>query len=98
MSPLETLTLVLIFAVVPVVTAVLAHRKGYHFLIWFFAAGILGLIVLAFLPFANSRGLPPRRRLRLTRNGNSVGLVLIAVSLLLGVMRLLAAWAGPQSP
>ncbi|MGA1237896.1 MAG: hypothetical protein ACO34E_13665 [Limisphaerales bacterium] len=49
----------LMWIVIPTITGLLAYRKGYSFLIWFFAAGILGLILLACQPFANQADLSP---------------------------------------
>jgi hypothetical protein len=58
----------------------LAARKGYNFFIWFFAAGIIGLIVLAFLPFVNKGGLSPEVAEDKRTAGNMIGAVLAAVT------------------
>jgi hypothetical protein len=42
----------LLVAGIGVVTGLLAMRKGYDFFLWALASGVVGLIVLAFLPFA----------------------------------------------
>jgi hypothetical protein len=39
----------------------LAARKGYAWYLWTIACGLIGLAVLAFLPFANKPGASPRR-------------------------------------
>lgn len=64
----------------------LAARKGYNFFIWFFAAGIIGLIVLAFLPFTNKGDMPPEVAAQKRSTGNTIGGVLAALSIGLGVI------------
>jgi len=70
------LLLILIFVVPPL----LAARKGYKWYLWIFALGMVGLIVLAFLPFANKPQLAPEEQLRLRKRGNMIGGVLTAVN------------------
>ena len=76
---LLTLLVLLLCFVAP---ALLAARKGYAWYLWTFACGVLGLVVLAFLPFANrpdvSEGVNHSRR----QTGNIVGGVLTAIGLL----------------
>ena len=69
------------------ITAVLARRKGYNPFLWFFAAGIIGLIVLAFLPFANKEDLPEEKKAQLTKQGNIIGCIFAGLLLLLWVVR-----------
>lgn len=57
-------------------SAFLAARKGYQPLIWFFCAGLIGLVVLVCLPYANLPDQTPQERARLRRNGNLVGLLI----------------------
>lgn len=66
----------------------LAARKGYNFFIWFFAAGIIGLIVLAFLPFTNKGDLPPEVAEQKRTTGNIIGGVLAALAIGVTVLRL----------
>lgn len=67
--------------VVCTITGILAQRKGYSFLIWFFSAGAIGLIILAFLPPATT----PRQ----TAIGNLIGAgITLAVIVLLAVAML----------
>jgi hypothetical protein len=68
----------------------LAERKGYSFLIWFFAAGLLGLIVLAFLPFVNKGDLPAEVAEKKRIAGNMIG-VMLAAALIIAVLGFL--WA-----
>jgi hypothetical protein len=61
-------------------TGGLAARKKYSFFAWFMAAGVIGLMVLAFLPKAET----PQQRTR----GNIIGLAITALCLLLGLLTL----------
>ena len=76
--------LVLLQVLVCCVTGGLAYRKGYHFLIWALAGGIIGLIVLAFLPFANREEEGERRRV--TKRGNTIGGAIAAIGVLVAVV------------
>jgi hypothetical protein len=58
-----------------VITGLLARRKHYNFFAWFFAAGAIGLIILAFLPFAET----PRQRTIGNRIGVAIPLSFIAL-------------------
>ncbi len=67
-----------------VITAALAGRKGYNAWLWFLAAGILGLLVLAFLPFVNEKSeLPMEQRAAKKRTGDLIGGAISAFALLL---------------
>ena len=66
-----------------VITAFLAARKGYNPALWFLAAGCVGLVILAFLPFTNKPGMLPDQRASLERRGNVIGGVISAVAALL---------------
>jgi uncharacterized membrane protein len=67
-------------------TAFLARRKNYSVLVWFFAAGVMGLIVLVLLPVAQSA----RQRLI----GNLIG----AGILLSFACMLIASWLVSRLP
>lgn len=64
------------------VTALLAYRKGYNPLCWFFAGSwfllgtVAGLVVLAFRPSAKRVELSMEDRLRLQQQGNRIGIIL----------------------
>jgi hypothetical protein len=79
------------FAAIGVITGLLAARKGYWFLPWMFAGGIIGLIVLAFLPFANSPELSDVERVDRMEKGNDIGRKLAAITVVIGLIRLMAA-------
>ena len=69
------------------VTAGFAWRKGYNAVVWFFAASLIGLVVLSFLPFVESEGerLAPGLVAKRRKTGNVVGGALAAFSVLVGV-------------
>ena len=79
---------VMVLVVGPILAA-LAKRKGYHAMCWFFAWGIIGLIVLAFLPRVthatdtNSDDPAVRQAVSLAKRGNRIGTVL---SIIVGVL------------
>jgi 4-hydroxybenzoate polyprenyltransferase len=75
--------------VISIVTGALAARKGYNFILWALAAGILGLIILAFLPFANKPDQPPEEQARLKKTGNTVGGVLAALGIIVLAVKFL---------
>lgn len=79
---METIAPLLLYIVIPIITGALAMRKGYNFFLWLFAAGILGLIVLSFLPFANKPELPAEEQSRLKTRGNIAGGVFAGLTLL----------------
>jgi hypothetical protein len=68
----------------------LAARKGYSFGSWFLAAGLVGLITLAFLPFTNRGDLSPEVAAEKRARGNTIGGVLSALAIGLGVLRFIA--------
>jgi uncharacterized membrane protein YbhN (UPF0104 family) len=76
--------------IIGVITGLLASRKGYLFIAWVLAGGLIGLIVLAFLPQTKEPSLAPEERARLVRRGNIIGTVLsvveVGVGILIGVM------------
>lgn len=73
------------------VTGALAARKGYNFRIWFFAGGVIGLTWLCFLPFANSPELPDWEQWARIESGNRIGRNIALFSLVLVLVRLIAA-------
>jgi multisubunit Na+/H+ antiporter MnhB subunit len=81
---------VALFLLCFVVPPLLAARKGYKWYLWVFGGGLLGLIILAFLPFANKLEQTPQERERLQGRGNMIGGVLTAISVGLSILRFLA--------
>jgi hypothetical protein len=76
---LITLLMVLLCFVVP---PLLAARKGYAWYLWIFGCGLVGLVVLAFLPYANRPDVSEEVNRSRRQTGNIVGGVLTAVELL----------------
>ncbi len=72
------------------ITGALAARKGYAFVPWFLAGGVVGLIALSFQPFANSPDISEGQRIYLTDKGNTLGRNLAIIFCLLAVLRVLA--------
>ena len=77
------IVIVLIFCVL---TALLAKRKGYNPYIWFFATGIIGLIVLAFLPFTDVETLNPEQKKAAKKKGNIIGGITVAVVIIAAML------------
>lgn len=71
--------LVLVCLVAP---SLLAARKGYSWYLWTIACGVLGLIILAFLPFANKPYAEEAANRSRRKTGNIIGAVLSAVGIL----------------
>jgi len=69
---------------VMLITGLLASRKGYSFWLWFFAAGVLGLITIACLPFANLPEQSWDEQEELKRKANNYALVLIVAGFIFG--------------
>jgi len=65
-----------------VVSPLLAARKGYAWYLWILASGPLGLIVLAFLPFARRPEVSPELNQSRRQTGNTLGVVLSVIGLL----------------
>ena len=82
---------ILLFLVICAVTAALAWRKGYHPARWFFAAGIIGLLILAFLPYVNDKSpFSEEERAAKLKTGNTIGRVISAIAIIIAVLRVLA--------
>jgi accessory gene regulator protein AgrB len=63
-----------------VLTGFLASRKGYNFWCWVFAAGIVGLLVLSFLPFVNKGGISAEVTEAKRKRGNLIGIVFSVIA------------------
>ena len=71
------------------VAAIWAKRKGYLAWLWF-APGLVGLLAVALLPFANRQGKPEEERRLWKRRGNFIGCLLTAVVLIVWAMPILS--------
>jgi MFS-type transporter involved in bile tolerance (Atg22 family) len=61
-SPLHLFVLGIVLALL-VMTAVEAGKKGYSPAVWLFAGGLIGLLIVALLPFVNEKSnLPEAQR------------------------------------
>ena len=89
-SPFHLCLLAIVLAISGI-AAKEAEKKGYSPVLWFFAAGLtalIGLLILALLPFVNEKSnLPgPQRKLR-RRIGNLIGGVISVLGFLLVLFR-----------
>ncbi|RLL50739.1 hypothetical protein D8Y20_11165 [Mariprofundus sp. EBB-1] len=83
--------MVIIQVVLCIITAILAARKGYNPFIWFFASGVIGLIILAFLPFVNEKSaLNEDERAVKKRKGNIIGGVIAALAIIITLAIIIA--------
>jgi hypothetical protein len=73
--PLSALRIALLFLSF-VVTPLLASRKGYTWFLWILGGSILGLLVLAFLPYANSSKFSLEQQKITKRTGDNIGTLL----------------------
>jgi cytochrome bd-type quinol oxidase subunit 2 len=72
--------IITIALVICAITAALAARKGYNPACWFFAAGIIGLLILAFLPFVNKGDLSEEEARSKRNAGNIIGAVISVIA------------------
>lgn len=73
------------------VTGALATRKGYSFIHWMLSMGLIGLVFLAFLPYANKPDRSPEENAALVKRGNTTGLVMSGITLVFVVIQLVSA-------
>jgi hypothetical protein len=84
---------VLLILLCLVAPPLLAARKGYSWYLWTIACGLLGLIILAFLPFANKPHVGEKVNRSRRQTGNTIGGVLSAIGLLgISLVALPALW------
>ncbi len=82
LSPANLLVLVIVLALL-VITAREARKKGYIPALWFFAGGLIGLLILALLPSVNEESkLSEEKRKAWMRIGNLIGGAISALGLL----------------
>ena len=82
---------IVLLPILGTVNALMARKKGYSGVLWFFCAGLLGLIALLTLPNTNAEGIEQDEVERLRRRGNNIGGVILAVGLGLGFLLMIAA-------
>jgi phosphatidylglycerophosphate synthase len=71
---------VVFFVVVAIALWIIAKEKGFNPWLWFFTAGILGLIVLLCLPSAAAKGIDDNTIQKRRTTANTVGGILTAVT------------------
>ena len=79
--------MIIVAIVVCLVTGALAARKGYNFFLWVLAGGVVGLLILAFLP--DTEKLQDTEQKVALKNGNITGGVISAIAVIGLVLRLL---------
>ena len=78
---------IVLFLVFGVINAIIANKKGFNPFIWFFAAGLLGLIVLSLMPSASSvEESDEALYLQRKKAGNTAGLIILGVAAILVVI------------
>ncbi|MBL7132689.1 MAG: hypothetical protein ISS78_01195 [Phycisphaerae bacterium] len=83
--------IVIVVILVGVLMALLAARKGYNPAFWFLAGGIIGLVILAFLPFVNEKSnLPEDERASKKKTGDTIGGVISGLAVLVLLISLAA--------
>ena len=76
-----------LFLIFGAINAVIASNKGFNPFIWFFAGGLLGLIVLLFMPSAKAvLEENPELYEQRKKEGNTAGLIVLGIAVLLGVV------------
>jgi len=81
----------ILFPIFGAINAMIAKSKGYNAVLWFFAAGLLGLIVLVCLPNCNDEEPDDHEAERLRRRGNNIAGGIIAVGVGLSLLLILVA-------
>lgn len=72
---------IILFIVFGVINALIASKKSFNPWIWFFAGGLLGLIVILILPSAHA-ALPDQELYEQRRKtGNTAGIVILCLAL-----------------
>ena len=76
---------------VAIVMAVIANKKGFNPFLWILAGGILGFLILIFMPSANAEEIDEATRTVRRKRGNVTGGVIscIAIVLIIGFI----AWS-----
>ena len=77
-----------------VAPAVLAARKGYDWYCWVLGGSILGLLVLATLPYANAPETSPEQQAAARLRGNRYGIGLTVLSVFVGFALFVAMLPG----
>lgn len=65
-----------------ILSGFVAQSKGYNFWAWFFAGGLIGLVVLLCLPNVNDT--TEDRKAAISNRGNTIGIVIAVASFVWG--------------
>ena len=84
---MEQLILLIVFGFIMIIVA---SAKGFNPLRWFFAAGLLGLIILFFLPSASAKDIDENEKLKRAELGNKVGTIISIIALILTAILIIA--------
>ena len=79
-----------IFIVLGAIMAAFASHKGYSPARWFLAGGLLGLVILAFLPFVNEKSkLNEYQRAEKKKTGDIIGSLISTIAIFMLLVSLL---------
>jgi len=76
--------------IVMAVMGVIAGKKGFNPWAWILAGGLIGFIILLALPSANAEGVDNATREARARRGNTIGMVISALAIVLIIVVLAA--------
>jgi len=76
----------------------LAARKGYDWYCWVLGGSVIGLFVLATLPYADAPGIQPEQRVEVRRRGNQYGIVLSVFAVIVAFALFVAMLPGEPQP
>jgi cobalamin synthase len=79
-----------------VIAAIFARRRGYNWLCWLMALGLIGMIVVLFLPSANKEGLNEAEKNKIIKRGNLIGIILTVISILFTIFAYLMLYSTTQ--
>ena len=92
---MEQLILLIVFGFIMIIVA---SVKGFNPMRWFFAAGLLGLIILFFLPSASAKDIDENEKLKRAERGNKVGTVISIIALILAGILIFVVISNSDDP
>ncbi len=78
------------WAIICIIAGALAARKGYNFFLWVLAGGIIGLLILAFLP--HTQKLPEDKRNDALKKGNTIGSIISVIVVIVFLISTFFNW------
>jgi hypothetical protein len=74
---------IILLIVFGTINALIANKKGFNPVLWFFAAGFLGLIVILIMPSASAvKETQPELYLKRKKAGNTAGAIILGIVVL----------------